>query len=215
MSPRKSSDEEETRARRWSPETETREEVKALLRRRSALDKGEVLLFRMLYPEIYDTYLETLRYVVRCRGATGAVEMELVHDALTDFWNETASAGFAESIQARLISLASNAAYNHVRRESRNPATQALPTSSKEAPGSFPALERKIDMREQARLFFSKLSVEHRAVVDAVVLRDRLVTEAARELGLERTTAGSRLTAALALLNEMAEELLTESERRL
>jgi len=40
------------------------------------------------------------------------------------------------------------------------------------------------------------------------VLRDLTVAAAARELGLSRTTAASRLTAALVLLDEMAEELL-------
>jgi DNA-directed RNA polymerase specialized sigma24 family protein len=58
-----------------------------------------------------------------------------------------------------------------------------------------------------------KLSPEHKAVVEAVVLRDLTVAEAARELGIRRTTAASRLTAALALLREMADEFLSASER--
>jgi hypothetical protein len=46
------------------------------------------LLFRTLYSDVYDTFVEMLCCVVRSRGATGAVEMELVHDALTRFWDE-------------------------------------------------------------------------------------------------------------------------------
>jgi RNA polymerase sigma-70 factor (ECF subfamily) len=213
MSPHAPPDEGETRAP-WSPETETREEVKALLRRRSALVPSEVLLFRALYSDLYDTFVETLCCVVRSRGATGAVEMEVVHDALAKFWDETVAAGFPESIQAKLLSLASGLARNHVRREGRNPATQALPTSSKETPGSFPRPDRAMDLKEITRALFDRLSPEHQAVVDAVVFRDLTVTDAARELGLNRRTASSRLTAALTLLAAWMEELLSESERR-
>ncbi len=199
--------------RAWSPETETREEVKALLQRRSKLTESEVVLFRAIYPELYDAYVETLGCVVRSRGARGAVEREIVHDALAALWDESVAAGFTENLQARLLWLASDRAWNHVRRAGRDPATQALPTSSKESPGSFPSPERRIDLKELARLFFSQLSDEHQKVVDAVILRDLTVTEAAAELGLRRTTASSRLTAALTLLGAMVEEL-SPSERR-
>lgn len=208
-------DKPRARAAAWSPETETREEVRALLRRRSALTQSEALVFRALYPDLYDTYVVTLRCVVRSRGATGAVEMELVHDALTDFWDETIADGFPESIQARLLTHASGLARNHVRREGRNPATQALPTSSQQPPGSFPAPERRIDLRDLANTFFSKLEPDHQEIVDAVVLRDLTVADAARELGLQRTTASSRLTTAIALLITTSTEILSPSERRI
>jgi DNA-directed RNA polymerase specialized sigma24 family protein len=197
----------------WSPETETRDEVKALLLRRSALLPEEVLLFRALYPDIYDTYVETLSCVVRARGAKGAVEMELVHDALATFWDQTIESGFPDSLQGRLLSLASGLARNHVRRERRNPANQALPTSSKEAPGSFPKVDRALDLKAVCSVLFDRLSPEHQAVIAAVVLRDLTVKSAARELGLHRTTASSRLTAALALLGTWMEEMLSPSER--
>jgi DNA-directed RNA polymerase specialized sigma24 family protein len=207
-------DEPEIRAPAWSPETETREDHKALLRRRSALRPDEVLLFRALCSDLYDTFVETLSCVVRSRGATGAVEMELVHDAFATFWDETVASGFPESIQARLLSLAGGVARNHVRREGRNPATQALPTSSKEAPGSFPRLDRAIDLKTVCGTLYGRLSPQHQAVISAVVFRDLTVSNAALELGLPRTTVASRLTAALTLLNEWMEEMLTESERR-
>lgn len=206
-------DEEETRARPWSLETETRADVTALLLRRSALTPGEVLVFRVLYTDIYDTYVETLRCVVRSRGARAAVVMELVHDALVQFWDETVAEGFPESIQAKLLSLASGLARNQVRRTSRNPATGDQPTSSKEAPGSFPRPDRTTALQEVARVLVERLSPDHQAIIDAVVLHEETVTDAARRLGLQRTTAASRLTAALALLLEMAESLLSPSDR--
>jgi DNA-directed RNA polymerase specialized sigma24 family protein len=208
--------EEETHALAWSPATETREDVKALLCRRSALTPSEISLLRdKVFPALYDTYVETLRCVVRGRGARGAVEMELVHEALLAFWDETVAEGFPESIQAKLLSQASGLARNYVRREGRNPATQALPTSSKEKPVSFPKPERAVSLKELARVLFERLSAEHQAVIDAVVLRDLTVADAARELGLHRTTASSRLTAAMALLDEWVDELLSPSERSL
>jgi DNA-directed RNA polymerase specialized sigma24 family protein len=198
----------------WSPKTETREDYKALLLRRSALQPDEVLLFRALLSDIYDTFVETLSCVVRSRGARGAVEMELVHDAFATFLEETLASGFPESIQAKLLSLASGLARNHVRGEGRNPATQALPTSSKETPGSFPRVDRAIDLKEVCATLFERLSPEHKAVISAVVFRDLTVKSAALELELARTTASSRLTAALTLLNGWMDEMLTESEKR-
>src|SRR5262249_51723862 len=154
-----------------SPATETRPDVVALLRRREKLEPHEFLTFRYkLFPHIYDTYVDTLRCAVKSRGARGAVEMELVHDTLTTFWDETVAGGFPESIQAKLLSLAIGYARNHVRRVGRDPATQALPTSSKEAPGSVSKVE--FDLKQIARTLFERLSPEHQAMIDAVVLRD-------------------------------------------
>lgn len=215
MSPRKPHQEARTPAPAWSPETETREDVKALLGRRSRLTPSEVRTFRALYPDIYDTYFETLRCVVRSRGAAEAVESDLVHDAFTELWDTSAAEGLPESIQAKLVSLASGLASNHRRREGRNPATEPLPTSSTDVPGSFPRRELEYDLKKTARALFDRLSTPHQQVVAAVILRDETVAQFARDLGLDRTTAASRLTAALTLLREMAEAIFTASERSL
>jgi DNA-directed RNA polymerase specialized sigma24 family protein len=58
-----------------------------------------------------------------------------------------------------------------------------------------------------------RLSPEHQAVSSAVVYRELTVTRAPDELGLPRSTASSRLTAALELLGTWMEESLSESER--
>jgi DNA-directed RNA polymerase specialized sigma24 family protein len=213
MSPRDPSDAPRSRAPAWSPETETREDVKALLLRRSALTRDEVLRFRAIYPDMYRAYFETLACVVRGRGATDAVVTELVHDALGKFWNDTVLEGFPDCILAKLLSNANGLARNHVRREGRNPATAALPTSSKETPGSYPKPDRELALKEVARLLFDRLSPKHQAIVDAVILRDLTVSDAARALKLGRTTAASRFTAAMSLLDEWMDELLSPSER--
>lgn len=208
-------EEEPTHAPAWSPATETREEVKALLLRRSKLEPSEVRLFRSIYPRMYDTYLDTILCVVRYRGAQGPDEMDLAHEALARFWEETVAEGFPDSIQAKLLSLASGFARHHVRHEGLNPAAADMPTSSKETPGSFPKPEGQMFLKDEVPPLFYRLSPEHQAIVDAVILRDLTVADAARELGIPRTTAQSRLTAALALLLQWAEELLSPSERRL
>ena len=217
MSPHEPPDERETHAPAWSPETETREDIKALLLRRSALAPSEVLLFRALCSDIYDTFVETLCCVVRSRGAADDVELDLVHDVFTKFWDETVAEGFPERIQGKLVAQAIGLARNHVRHERRNPATQVMPTSSKEAPGSFPTPDRVMaleDLKEETRAQFHRLSPQHQAVIDAVVFRDLTVVSAARELELPRTTVASRLTAALALLGEWMGERFSASERR-
>jgi DNA-directed RNA polymerase specialized sigma24 family protein len=215
MSPHKPADEGDLHAPAWSPETETREDVKALLRRRTQLVPDEVLLFHALYSDIYDRFFKTLRCVVRSRGATDANELDLVHDALTAFWDETLTQGFPSSIQAKLLSLAGGLTRNHVRHERLNPATEAMPTSSQETPGSFPRPDRALDLKKMARGLFDRLSPQHQAIIDAVIFRDLTVGAAALEIGLREKTAASRLTAALTLLREWTDELLSASERRL
>jgi DNA-directed RNA polymerase specialized sigma24 family protein len=213
MSPRKPRDEAQTRATPWSPETETRPPFKALLGRRSTLVPEEVMLFRELGGDIYETYRDTMCCVVRARGVTGAAVLDLVHDALTRFWDESIKGGLPERLQSRLLSLASGLAKNEVRHEGLNPATQAMPTSSNEPPGSFPKLERELDLQAVARALWDRLSPEHQAVIDAVIINDQTVVDAARALRLPRRTLRSRLTAAVARLHEMVEAMLTESER--
>lgn len=215
MSPRKTHQEERSLAPAWSPETETREDVKALLGRRSRLTPSEIVTFRALYPALYDTFIDTLRCVVRARGVTRAVESELVHEAFTDLWDESVAGGLPESIQAKLVSLASGLANNQRRRDRRDPATEPLPTSSTDVPGSFPKREHDYDLKETARALFDTLSDPHKEVIGAVILRDVTVTQFALDVGIDRTTASSRLTAALTLLRETAEAIYTASERRL
>jgi len=54
MTPRTPHDMEPTRAPAWSPATETREDVKALLQRRSSLTMSEVGVLRhKLFPDVY------------------------------------------------------------------------------------------------------------------------------------------------------------------
>ena len=215
MSSSKPHQEAPTRTPGWSPETETSPEVQALLRRRSALTPAEIVVFRKLYSRIYDVYVETLRCVVRSRGASGRVASDLVHDAFATLWSQTLAAGFPESIKAKLFALASGLARNHARREGRKPVTEPLSSSRGDVPGSFPRPDRDIDVREDARVLFERLSEPHKEVIALIVLGDLDVAEAARQMGLPRMTVSDRLTAALALLTEMAEELFTPSERRL
>jgi DNA-directed RNA polymerase specialized sigma24 family protein len=200
----------------WSPETETREDVKALLLRRSALTDPEVLVFRKVYPDIYDTFLDTLLCVVRSHGARKAVQRELVQEAYMALWKTSLAEGLPDCIQAKLLGLATGLARNHVRRERNQPVTEALePGSSKDVPGSMPRPEMNLGLKEMATTLFHILSPEQKEAIDAVILRDLTVAMAARELKLPWSTVDSRCTAALALLEEEAERLFTESERRL
>ena len=142
MSPPKPRHEERTHAPAWSPETETREDVKALLRRRSALMPGEILVFRRLYTEMYDTYFDTLACVVRSRGAKGAVVTESGARRARRVLGRDRRGGVPGAHPGEAPSLASGAAQNHVRRKGRDPATQEMPTSSKETARQLPRSPR-------------------------------------------------------------------------
>ena len=91
--------------------------------------------------------------------------------------------------------------------------TLGPPSSSSEKPHSAPEIERTLDLAALASRLLPALTPEHREVVDAGYARDLSHEEAARELGISRTTFTTRLAAARRRLAELL-IFLPPSQRR-
>ena len=73
----------------WSPETETREEMKALLLLRRPLTSPEVVLFRRLYSDIYDTYFDDVWSTLVKWGVRGELVSEMTQETFLRLWDTT------------------------------------------------------------------------------------------------------------------------------
>jgi DNA-directed RNA polymerase specialized sigma24 family protein len=213
MKPRKPSKQRE-RAR-WSPETETREEMKALLLVRRPLLPPEVELFRTLFGDIYDRYFDDVWRTLVKWGVRGEALTELTQETFKRLWESTVTEGAPDVLLAKLRGLAMGLAMNLGTRGERSPVTdRGPPSSDTEKPAvSGPRLDRIIDAKEVARTLFDALSIEHRGVVSAIILRDLTHEQAAVEMGLKKSTVTTRLAAAIERMRELSNTLLSPSER--
>jgi RNA polymerase sigma factor (sigma-70 family) len=201
----------------WSPETETREEMRALLLLRRPLTSPEVALLRVLYEDsIYDAYVDDIGKTLVKWGVRGDHVTDLTQETFLRAWDSVVSEGPPDSLLAKFRGLAMGVALNLGTRQKRSPVTdRGLPASDAEPAASAPHFEHELDFKVVARKLFHALSPAHQAVIDAVVFRDLTHEEAGVELGLPRSTVGDRFTAAIDRMRELAPDLLSPSQRDL
>ena len=216
MKPTKSPD--EGTGARWSPETETREEMKALLLLRRPLTSPEVTLFRLLYEDsIYDAYLGDVERTLLKWGVRGEDVTDLTQETFMRGWHAIVSEGFPDVLLAKLRGLAMGVALNLGTREKRSPVTDRDPLSSGHEPPAESAghIDHELDVLEVVRKLFHALSPKHQDAIDAVVFRDMTFEEAGVDLGLPESTVRDRFHAAIDRMRELAPDLLTPSQRDL
>lgn len=189
------------------------QEMAALRARRSALDAREKALFDAKFPALLLGHHDQVWRALSKLGVRSPLLEDLVQDVFLTFYDGVIESGFPDSIPAKLQALAMGFARNHFRREEHNPVTLGPPSSSSEKPHSAPEIERTLDLAALASRLLPALTPEHREVVDAVYARDLSHEEAARELGISRTTFTTRLAAARRRLAELL-IFLPPSQRR-
>ncbi len=163
MIPRKQPDEERTHAPPWSPETETREEMKALLLLRRPLTSPEVALFRLLYEDsIYDAYVDDVERTLLKWGARGEDVTDLTQETFMRAWYSVVSEGPPDCLLAKLRGLAMGVALNLGTREKRSPVTDRGPVSSSSEPAaeSVGQLEAEGDLQGLRMLEVSEDDVQ-------------------------------------------------------
>jgi hypothetical protein len=128
MKPRKPS--KQRVSKRWSPETETREEMKALLLVRRPLLPPEVELFRTLFDDIYDRYFDDVWRTLVKWGVRGETITELTQETFKRLWESTVAEGAPDVLLAKLRGLAMGLAMNLGTRGERSPVTDRGPPSS-------------------------------------------------------------------------------------
>jgi DNA-directed RNA polymerase specialized sigma24 family protein len=194
-------------------DAERREQLAALVLRRTALSPGEAALLREVFPALFHAHHAPVRRALWKRGAREDALEDLVQEVFFTFFVQVVNEGFPESPSVRLQALAAGKAWNLRRRAQREPLSLGLPSSRSEKPRSGPGAERALDLGRLYERLLPALSPEHQAVVEAVIVRELSHDEAAAELGIARSTLTSRLMVAKQRLAAMAVLLLPPSQR--
>ena len=192
---------------------ETRERLRALVSRQSALSEPEIALFRQVYPILFKAHYRKVVGALWALGVEEAARPDLAQQVFTAFYLEVVREGFPPSIVGRLVAITAGIASNHRRALRRSPLSLGLPSSRGEPAQSAPEIERVMDHVELGRRLLPALSPEHREVIVAVLIRELTHAEAAEELGIPRTTLTSRLIAAKERLAALAPLFVPESQR--
>jgi DNA-directed RNA polymerase specialized sigma24 family protein len=184
-------------------EEDPREDAIArLLRRRSALDAGEVVLFKKIFPDLMEQHFDTVWGVLRGKGLGEADANDLLQETFARFFERTCKEGFPDSIEAKLCASAAGMALNLRRDAARE--VPGLPSSGAEPAASIPSLASLLDDHALRRRVMLALSPTQMEAVEAVYLRRLSHAEAARELGIRRTTLTSRLGVAREIIVALA-----------
>jgi RNA polymerase sigma factor (sigma-70 family) len=194
-------------------EEEGRQQLAALLACRRPLIPDEARLFRSLYHFIYDDHYDRVWEALRRRGVPEAARDDLAQGVFISLFLAVLAGNGPEDVGADLMVRARNQAFNARRADDRSPLSVGLPSSRGEPPRSGPELERLLDLKHLIPSVLHQLSPDHRAVVDAVILREQTQEAAAAELGIPRPTLFSRLEAALKKLDALLSPRLPASQR--
>lgn len=193
-----------------TPEQERDRRIARLVLLRRALDPEEAAFFRRVFHEILRTHLDDVWAYLRHNVAPASAE-DLLQEVFCVFYARVLKEGFPDRIGTTLFVIARGKLANERRDARREPVSIGLPSS--EPPRTPPDLARALDLATMRQILLSRLSDEHRAVIELCILRDVGDEEAAEMLGLKLGTLKSRVAAAKRRLAELAAELIPPGER--
>lgn len=168
---------------------------------------------REQFPDILTEHHDQVWDHLRRRVPSRDDAEELYQDVFLALYNYILEHGFPDNLPGMLNAIIKGKLSNYIQAKNRIPLSVALPSSSSEKPQSAPDLDRAIDLRELAQRIGSRLSPEHKEVVEKVILNGLSHSEAAEVLGLTEGQLKGRLVAAKRAMLELAETTLPVSQR--
>ena len=121
--------------------------------------------------------------------------------------------GFVDNVDSFLLCVAERKVINYLRGERRAPITLDEPSSSAEVPLSGLDIDRALDAHGVVRQIMTKLSPEHRQVIEALIMNGLSYQDAAEALNIPEGTLRSRFMAAKRAVVEHANKILPPSQR--
>jgi RNA polymerase sigma-70 factor (ECF subfamily) len=194
-------------------EAERQEKLAALAQKRSKLSPEEAALLGELFPAIVAAYSNLVRDLLRKDGLQSSDADDLLQEVFLALYNKIVETGFVDSIPGMLTSLVTGRSLNHRRSQKRAPFSNDQPTSSTEKPRSQLDVERALHFKGVARQILSRLSPEHKEVIEKVHQKGLSYADAAAALGIPEGTLKSRLLAAKRAFVAAAEKIVPPSQR--
>lgn len=185
------------------------EKIAKLKLRPSKLSDEEVALLNEVFPKIVADHNDQVMEYLRRKRVEGQDAADIRQQVFLAFYKYIVNKGFPDDIPRVLQSFARGRRMNYVRAKERSRCSGDVP-SSKPKSGD---LELALHNRKLARFLFSKLSLEHQAVINKVIREGLTHTEAAEVLGIPEGTLKSRVLAARRALSALAEEFVSASQR--
>jgi RNA polymerase sigma-70 factor (ECF subfamily) len=179
----------------------------------TALEEGQVAVFREVFPDLFEAHYDKVWAQCRRRVNDDAEAADIVQEVFAAFFDEVVEEGFKGRIPGMLWRIADGKLANWARGVRRAPISVGLPSSRSEPPLSSPDVDRAIDL-EQVRALLPRLPAEQRTAVEMVVIAEMTHEEAARALDIPLGTLKSRVSYARSTLRALIEELLPPSQRK-
>jgi RNA polymerase sigma-70 factor, ECF subfamily len=190
-------------------EAERREALAKLVLRRTKLTADEAALLREVFPLILASHFDQTWGQLRRRGLEETEARDLFQDAFLTVYRTILESGFPNDLPGYFYMTTRGKILNHVRDKKLDPVSVGLPSSGSEKPRSSQSrLERSLAYREIAR----RLSPEHQALLEAIVVHGMTHEEIAAALDIPEGTVKSRLMIAKREMAALAAQIPSSRE---
>jgi len=200
-------------SRPQASDEEHREKLQRLTPCKGKLSPEDAALLREVFRDIVNAHWKAVWSYLRSWGLPGEDVEDLLQETFISFHERVLNVGFVDNVDAFLLCVAERKVLNYLRGERRAPISFRAPSSSSEVPLSGLDIDRALDAHGVVRQIMTKLSPEHREVIEALVMNGLSYRDAAEVLNIPEGTLRSRFMAAKRALAEHANKILPPSQR--
>jgi RNA polymerase sigma-70 factor (ECF subfamily) len=150
---------------------------------------GDRLAMRVLFAR---HHVRVYRFVLRLVRDESLAE-DLISEVFLDVWRQAASFEARSSASTWLLAIARFKALSSLRRRGEEPLDETM-AAAIEDPADDPEVAlRRRQQHALLRMCWSKLSTEHRDIIDLVYFQEKAIGEAAAILGIPENTVKTRM----------------------
>jgi len=200
-------------SRPQASDDERREKLQRLALCQGKLSPEDAALLREIFDDIFNAHVNAVWNYLRSWRLPGEDVEDLLQETFVSLHERILDLGFLDNVAAFLICVAERKVINYLRGERRAPISLGVPSSRSEVPLSGLDIDRALDAHGVVRQIMTKLSPEHREVIEVLVMNGLSYRDAAEVLNIPEGTLRSRFMAAKRALVEHADKILPPSQR--
>jgi RNA polymerase sigma-70 factor, ECF subfamily len=150
---------------------------------------GDRLAMRVLFAR---HHVRVYRFVLRLVRDEALAE-DLISEVFLDVWRQAASFEARSTASTWLLAIARFKALSSLRRRDEEPLDETMAAAIQDGADDPEVVLRRRQQRDLLRKCWSKLSPEHRNVIDLVYFREKAIGEVAAILGIPENTVKTRM----------------------
>jgi len=151
-------------------------------------------------------HVKIFRFAVRLVRNEASAE-DIVSEVFIDIWRKAANFEGRSEASTFLLAMARNKAYSLLRRRTEDELDEDAAAAIEDASDNPEIILQKEDKGELLRALLSRLSPEHREVIDLVYYHDKSIEEVAQIVGAPEGTVKTRMFHARKRLSELAKKV--------